>query len=852
MRFLLATYLAEAAIKSIGLTAYAALEASAPAEAYKLAHIFVRADGLGDWETAIREATGPPVSAAIAPDFQDFVSWAAQSRAKSGNEGYEASLNELGRILGLLGVPMTEKPRKPTMRDLIGALVVIRNKTKAHGAVGADFFADATPGYERAIEYLLTDNPAMDFRWLYLAPPDGGQLKAILLKGPAPASVTPLSEWATAGIPGIYIVPNRSTGAFSCGDLIQTGREAQAFWLPNGSAADSGSAEFINYADGAIQRRQVDRYLLPPAPLPRSETHGHDVLDIKSDLYDNLPSEPRTYVERKTLQDDLEARLGDHHPIITLHGRGGVGKTSLALHVAHELARAEHAPFEAVVWLSARDVDLAISGPQRVQPSVLDLASVARAYGELFHEPTSIESLAAALQQPHSSGQGRLFIFDNFESMRASTAVHEFLDTHTRLPNKVLITSRERSFKADYPIEVKGLEPHEARELIRSLARDLGIEGLATDQVISELYEYTEGHAYVMRILVGEMAKEGRYVPTKRLMSQRMDIVDAVFEQSFLKLSTSARWVFLTVANWSAVVSELALLVVLGQRDIAVEAGVGECLRLSLLTVESLADGQPCYYAPQLARVFAKKKLAGDPDQLLIREDIQTLIKFGALTNAQARVQGEEAAIRKFVDWAMKDTAQRDVERVDHLLESIAALWPKGWWALAQFRRQKGIGLAQREYALRRLTEELPYTLEARDGWLERAKLAGANGDEITKLSFRINAVDAQPTDVHLMSDVAAELAAYLTDHKTSIPRTQRGVYLSTVRAHMQRVASHLDATGLSRLAWLFLLEDDEAAAWQYVQQGYEKDPRNPHCRKLVNNMERRGLVLPQRLKLLG
>jgi hypothetical protein len=52
-----------------------------------------------------------------------------------------------------------------------------------------------------------------------------------------------------------------------------------------------------------------------------------------------------------------------------------------------------------------------------------------------------------------------------------------------------------------------------------------------------------------MRVVLGEMAKEGRYTPPKQLIPRRMDIVDAVFERSFNKLSDAGRSVFLTVAN---------------------------------------------------------------------------------------------------------------------------------------------------------------------------------------------------------------------------------------------------------------------------------------------------------------
>src|SRR5437899_136122 len=128
----------------------------------------------------------------------------------------------------------------------------------------------------------------------------------------------------------------------------------------------------------------------------------------------------------------------------------------------------------------------------------------------------------------------------------------------------------------------------------------------------------------MMRVVLGEMVKEGRYTSPKQLIPRRMDIVDAVFERSFNKLSDAGRNVFLTVANWKSEISELALLVVLGQRGLDVEAGLEECKRLSMILPNEMLNHQPSYSAPQLARVFGHKKLQGDADRLVIQEDLET------------------------------------------------------------------------------------------------------------------------------------------------------------------------------------------------------------------------------------
>ena len=67
-----------------------------------------------------------------------------------------------------------------------------------------------------------------------------------------------------------------------------------------------------------------------------------------------------------------------------------------------------------------------------------------------------------------------LFVFDNFETVRNPVALFSWIDTNVRLPNKVLITTRFRDFKADYPVEIQGMDHSEVDKLIDQTAAGLG------------------------------------------------------------------------------------------------------------------------------------------------------------------------------------------------------------------------------------------------------------------------------------------------------------------------------------------------------------------------------------------
>ncbi|HZV36805.1 MAG TPA: NB-ARC domain-containing protein [Verrucomicrobiae bacterium] len=842
-RFLETSYFAEAFLKTIAVVLYAGLVKPARDVAYRQAHELVRGDGLGTWEQSVRDITTQPTAGYLPPEFFSLLAWLSKKRTKAEDEWFRVVLANAHKVLVLLGCDEKEISKGMTAKELITSFVQIRNKTKAHGAVGEDFYLAANKAYLEAVSGLVASCPICEWKWVHLVPRESGKLRGVALEGTDPKHMRD-ADIAHYSIEsgGVHFVPLQSSRAFFCGDLLKSNRECSAFTLPNGGLTETGFCEFIDYGSGKTTKESAAAFLAPPSPLPSSETEGLDSFDIQSNTYGNLPELPTSYVKRLKLEGDLTARLMDtNHPVITLHGGGGMGKTSLALAVSHDLAAATTPRFEHIVWFSARDVDLRPTGPSEVRPEVFDLKSVSKKFGRLFSDwggEGNTEALAKALQSPAGvSSRGILFVFDNFETMADVRGLHKFLDEHTHLPNKVLITSRERAFVADYPIEVRGMERDEAEQLLLTTARSLGVEHLMTGEIIDRIYLYTGGHAYMMRVVVGEMAKDGRYSPPPQLMGRRQDIVDAIFERSFNKLSEAGRNVFLLIANWKANVPELGLIVVLGSRGVDAMAGLEECRRLSLVYQVELPGEQAFYSVPTLARNFAHKKLQGDPDRLVIQQDLATLHKFGVVIPMHSGADSDSKLIAHFVAACFQEITKgnENIDRADKLLEALATAWPPGWRKLAQFRRQTGASRDEIGYALRRAVEEEPFS---KDAWLDRAKFAHEIGDESVRMASLVSAVDADPKDIELIKEVAFQLCRYVNSHIYEIPKARRGVYLASVRAHMQRVANELDATALSRLAWLFLLEENVTKAREYANRGCELEPLNKYCLKILERLD--------------
>ena len=254
----------------------------------------------------------------------------------------------------------------------------------------------------------------------------------------------------------------------------------------------------------------------------------------------------------------------DRHPIVSLTGPGGIGKTTIAIASIEDIAQLNPVPYQVVLWISARDIDLLESGPKSVSPQVITQQDISRAAVELL-EPEDRSSnnfnpntyFQKCLDEGAASTT--LFVLDNFETVKSPVDVFNWIDTYIRPPNKVLITTRFRDFAGDYPIEIGGMTDEEASNLIDQHAKLLEIESLLNSTYKSELIRESDGHPYVMKVLLGQVAKEQRAVKPQRIMASADHLLKALFERTYGALSPAGQRVFLLLCSWRVFVPEVAV-----------------------------------------------------------------------------------------------------------------------------------------------------------------------------------------------------------------------------------------------------------------------------------------------------
>lgn len=638
---------------------------------------------------------------------------------------------------------------------------------------------------------------------------------------------------------GVYVFLNKPTKV----ELIETNSDLLDFYFPNGGF-NNKRYEVLSYITGNKNFSDASAFITPPGDLPSSETEGLGKLDLVGNTFNNLPISNQTYINRKELEFELKKTLtDDRHPIITLTGRGGIGKTSLAISVLNELCKETR--FSAIIWFSARDIDLLMEGAKPVKPHVFTSDDISKEYIKLI-EP--IESKEKGFKPKSfmekefglSSIGPVLFIFDNFETVKDPIDLFQWIDTYIRNPNKVLITSRFRDFKADYPIEVSGMNESEFKQLVNLTGESLGISDLIQSQeYLDELYTESDGHPYVIKVLLGEVAKEGKIGKIKRIVASKDEILVALFERTFNGLTPAAKRIFLTLANWRSTIPEIAVEAILMREvneHMDVFKAIEELYKSSLINIDkSEKDGMRFISVPLSASVFAKKKLAVSPMKIAIEADTKLLHTFGVGLNTEIHLGIEPRIIKFFRDIAKRVNIGIDkIENYTSILEFICRKYPYAWVTLSSLYEEEG-KLNNAISALQSFLEFTDDEFEKLNSWQKLANLYSKNKDWDGEMHSLIKLCELKNTPVGNIRSSVHRMNSLLKSSKFETDSPERGILVERIRRIFKNRLDNIegDASDFAELAWLHIHINDIKSAIIAIQIGLTIDPSNHHCLKL-------------------
>ena len=818
---------------------------------YSLEYDLARGDSLGTWVRTLQTALTGQAAQFFRTGTQDIVRDLTQ-RTEDG-DWRKAAVTAIHQASLEIGAPPTDIGSKPRLDQFFVIAATLRNRSRGHGATTIDQCYTACPHLLKALDLIVNNLALFNIPWVYLRRNLSGKYHVSpLLNDSVPFD--DLRRQTQISLPdGIYFYIQQPIA----NPFIFSDAYIKDISVANG-AYKKQQFEILSYITNETNKKDGSTWSNLPGPLPVSETEGHGQLEVVGNTWTNVPSLVHRHVPRPDFEDRVrdELLITDRHPIITLTGPGGIGKTTTALATILQLMKDGESPYEVILWISARDVDLLYSGPKPVSPKAVTKKDIARVAVNLL-EPKDIgdknDDAITYFQNCLEAGLDEyriLFVFDNFETVEEPDNVYKWIDAHIKSPNKVLITTRVRTFAGDYPIEIRGMNDKQAKKLINQHALRLRVKEILNTEYINELINESSGHPYVIQILLGEVAREQRAVNPKRVMASDSALLRALFERTYNIISRGSQKIFLLLSTWRVSVPEVVVEAVLlrpNTERFDVAGALDELNRYSL--IERVYDNHDESFAsvPLVAAEYGKTKLKSSEFKIDLDEDINRLREFGAGQRGSRndakhgilpRIQNKIQAIARRIS--------NDDGKLEHelpILEFLASRIPKAYLLLAELVKEVDETHEGRKNAkeyIRRYLEN-DHMPDEKHAWIRLAEICEEDKDirgEIHALCEASRLVIKDQDELgRILNSLNRRLKQLKIDHSEKIRSSVVQSLLERVCSEIYARRSLLNATNCSSLSWLHLNIKNTERACDLVNIGLEKDPNNEYCIRLAEKL---------------
>lgn len=835
----------EALAKTVVLGMLAAVVDDRDRNRYRLEHSLVRSDGMGDWGSAIEDAlTGPASQYLLADARREQAELTKLCRL---GDWQHTAVSSLKATLDAIGIESEAVPVKTDMKRWFRLFATLRNGTRGHGATLPGAASIAAQHLECSIQSIADSFCLLRRPWAYLYRNISGKYRVSEICDTG-GVFDYLKKETRHSLPnGVYLFLGNAPRLVP---LIQSDAELRDFYFANGKF-NGKRFELLSYVTDDKVQGDAAAYLIPPGTLPASETEGHGELLPMGNCLSNVPEAARDYVTRPHLEEELHRLLAnDRNPIVTLVGAGGIGKTSLSLHVIQQFYRQKR--YDVIVWLSARDVDLLPEGPKPVRRFVPSPDDMSQYYAKMV---LSDERLGEAGFDARAFFEAQLqkcdlgpclFVFDNFETTQNPVEMFSWIETFVRPPNKVLITTRLREFRGDYPLEVHGMAEEEARILVDQSAKGLGVSNLLTAAYVDQLVGQSEGHPYVIKVLLGEVANARKLVDIPRVIAGRDEILTALFERTYAALTPCAQRAFMTLAAWNSAVPRIALEAVM-MRSVPergqVESGIESLLRYSFVeTCVAPQDKQEFLGLPLVTSFFGKRKLNVSPSRAAIQVDVELLQMLGPSRRDDLHL-GLANRLERFIgNIARRVDAGEALDDYVPMLEMICRAYSPGWLIVARWHMERGTqgDFERAKAASRRFLEIDPAGSDAPEAWQMLGHACYQTHDALGEVHAFVERAQLGAVPYADVSKTANLLNRLLHEHELDVEKEEKQNFARRLLAVMEKRRSEADADAYSRMAWLAIHLGQNAKAKEYASAGLDIEPDNPHCLRIA---QRPGLA---------
>jgi tetratricopeptide (TPR) repeat protein len=264
--------------------------------------------------------------------------------------------------------------------------------------------------------------------------------------------------------------------------------------------------------------------------------------EIELGLYKLLNKEYDVFIGREDVTSAILNKLlyDDRIWIFDIYGPGGVGKSAIASYIARECF--DNKRFDAILQLSAKDKSLDNGQMVTVIPSLYSLENLLEQILILFGFYDYIDSDTEKMMDivlTLIADYSLLLVLDNMETVSDGRIIKFVQDLPVGSKTKVLLTTRYRTAKWEYPIMVESFNFEESKKLIDIKSKEMNISKSIDNIAYDIIFNTSGGLPLAIEWILGRYKQKGDWIK----------IGDEIYKSENVLLEFSFRKLWETLSN---------------------------------------------------------------------------------------------------------------------------------------------------------------------------------------------------------------------------------------------------------------------------------------------------------------
>ncbi|WP_433990401.1 NB-ARC domain-containing protein [Sulfitobacter sp. TBRI5] len=382
-----------------------------------------------------------------------------------------------------------------------------------------------------------------------------------------------------------------------------------------------------------------------------------------SETFNNLPVpdyDDTGFFPRKKLEQELKKRIIGRHPVVTVLGDGGDGKTAVTLQTLYGLLNGNDHNFDAIIWVSAKSSKLTGAEIERIET---EITSSAAAFGEvagIFEEevPEPLDRVLKLMEDNKI-----LLVIDNLETILDENIQRFAADIPGE--SKLLLTSRI-PLGSDLSVKVNPFTEDEAVSFLRVLISTYDIDTLKRESN-RNLKAYASKMQNKPLLLKWFCLGVRKGLNPAAIVANSSTALKFCLENVFGALASTTRK-HLSVLSTLPRASSLAVLQYVTEDDVrSLEESLAELMRFSIVEQKTDANDEVTFQVKPLAKSYLVRVLKEMP------VNVETILKrFRQIEGIYQEESGKRMGVSRYNPNLYTVRSKSDAVAVRKLRQAIA------------------------------------------------------------------------------------------------------------------------------------------------------------------------------------